>query len=1052
MKRAFLVSILASCTWLFAGGNLLTNADFSAGKAGWWSGTSKAMAAVGCRQGVEAGCWVADIPEVEDPESTGVLFGHGVNLANGKTYRLSYTLTVERAGVMRHLYQMSKPPHRALGLVANVPVEGGVNELSAAFTCRRPDDTPAHVTFNLSRLSGKVIIGDICIEEVAELPVSSLNQSWTVFTDVKPPTSYEFVPQSLEDENGKAVSPRTAELVGGAIDLAVLNQGQFRVRERAVLYNEFHSSGRAVMEVGVAADWWMDVHLNGKPLHSTMKSGNGSQGFTPNDHVVELPIRAGRNVLAVQVLSGSKGWRFVCGTPDPPIAYVASDEWKAVDMAAVQIVEDSALDLSSQVDAPAGKLGRVTIGADGSLVFADEPSRPIHMLGFNGFPRGIWTTPEDGEFRSLVRRFARAARRQGYCLFRVHGLLDRWLCMDSSEDMSIQPKQLDRWDVLLSELKREGIYCHLVILSFGLYERSSSNSTTFEERDKHKLQLYLGGDWERAHFRYGAETVLNHVNPYTGLAWKDDPAIAFLEFYNEQELGLDRMGQTLADHPDTRAFLERRWRGWLLARHGETVPPGLLGELKGTPLNVAPLPPLHDRKSELANEFALFRMHISEQSARWCETVVRATGYDGLTTQYNASKKVGESAVRWKVSQVVDMHAYYRHPAGGWGAAGTSVEQSSSLADAAGYWRNTGSTKLSGRPFIVSEFNHCFWNPYQHEGGLVFGAYSALQGFSALQIHSGPVTLQATNPKVGSFTCGASPVVRASEFLSACLFQRQDVAKATHRVELVVPESTLRTGGTSLGAVSTEQSRLALMTGFTVAFPWADRPHGTSAGGTPDMRVLPSGVAGVDARDWFVDVIESRDGSFSLDDAVKEMKARGLLAADNISDADAGVFQSDTGEIVMRSREHLLKVRTPRTEAVTLEAGKSEDVGALKIEVSSVPACIAVCSVTTAPLATSQRMVLIYSTEMVNTDMVVGHDRRLMKDTGKSPALMRCGRLNATLACADPDGFSLHALGFDGTRRERVAVSRVGEGLRIEIDTAALAHGPTPFFELVKSR
>ena len=1029
---------------------MLTNADFAKGKEGWWSGTSKAMVAAGCRQGPEEGRWVAHIPAAGCAEPTGILFGHAASLLPGKTYRLSYTLTTEKAGTMRHIYQLSQRPWTALGLAEDVPVPAGTTKVVAAFLCTRPDETTAaHLTLNLSRLAGKVSVGDIRLEEVVRLPVSALASSWTVFLDVGAPPPLAAVPASLPAAKGSEVAPRHATLEGNAIDLAALNGGIFRTRARAVLCNEFVVEGPAVMRLGLAADWWMEIQLNGQTVHSTMAKGNGSQAFSPNDHVVDLPLAVGRNVLVAQVLSGSKGWRFVCGTPDPPVAYAANEEWKAADMGRTQIQAGSALDLSAQVPAPAGRLGRLTVGPQGDLVFADDPERPLRMLGFNGSPASMWQIEDDGEFRARVRQFAQSARRQGYCLFRVHGDFDRRLCIGAETDLSIQPGQLDRWDYLLAELKREGIYCHLVIFSFGLYQAESARARAFEERDKYKLHLYLGAEWERQHFRYGAETVLNHVNPYTGLAWKDDPAIAFVEFYNEQELGLDRMGKTLDTFPETRAFLEREWRAWLVARHGERVPAPLLAELAGKPLGEAPLPRLNDRGSELANEFALFRMHIGAESARWCEKVVRGTGYAGLTTQYNASKKLGESLVRWRVSQVVDMHSYYRHPVGGWGTAGNSVEQSSSLADAGGYWRNANSTRLSGRPFIVSEFNHCFWNPYQHEGGLVFGAYSALQGTSALEIHSGPVTLGVSGSKVGSFTCGASPVVRASEFLSACLYQRGDVARSSRRVELVVPQEVLERGCTALGAVSTEQSKLALMTGFSVAFPWAEGPSGLPVPSIPAMRVLPSGVAAVDAQDWFVNVVESKDGSFSLAGTVAAMKERGILGPGNASDPEAGVFESDTGEIVMRSREHLLKVRTPRTEAVTLEAGKAEELGVLRVEDSSVPACVAACSVDGRPLSSSRRAVLVYSTEMVNTGMIVSPDRQVMIDTGRSPALMRCGRVRLSLGCERPEDLALYALGYDGSRRERLPTTVVEGVLHVAIDTATLADGPTPFFELV---
>lgn len=1046
-----LLGALFFSTGLSAAENLLTNADFSKGTTGWWSSLSPELKAAGGKQGVEKDRWVAVIPDTGASESAKVLVGHSVNLESGKVYRLTYTLNVEKGGTMRHLYQMSRAPFHPLGLAENVSVDPGTTEMAATFSCSRPADAPAHITFNLSSLKGKVALGKVRLEEAVRLPVSALSKQWTVFADVAAPASFESVPSVLAGAKGATVSPVHASLEKCSIDIAEASGMKPRARTRALLFNAFTSPAPGVMEVGFSANGWMTIRSNGKEILNTLKDGNVSGKLTPNDHVVELPVREGTNVLAAEVLSGASGWSLVCGTPEPPITYAANDEWKAVDMSRVQVQAGSALDLSSLVEKPAGQHGRVAIGPGGDLVFAAAPDQPVRMLGFNGFSAEIWKEPDVGVFRSKVTLFAQAARRQGYSLYRVHGFLDRSLCEGAAEDMSIQPDKLDRWDFLLSELKREGIYCHVVIFSFGLYERGAVNPKTFDERDKHKLQLYLGGEWERKRFRYGAETVLNHVNPYTGLAWKDDPAIAFVEFYNEQELGLDRMGQTLSDYPDAKAFLEREWRKWLCARHGAKVPPELAAELKDTPLDAAPLPPLHDRKSVLADEFALFRMHVSAECAKWCESVVRGTGYEGLTTQYNASKSLGDSAVRWQVSQVVDMHAYYRHPAGGWGAAGNTVKQDSSLADAAGYWRSANATRLSGRPFIVSEFNHCFWNPYQHEGGLVFGAYSALQGFSALEIHSGPVSLEVGTPKIGSFTCAASPVVRASEFLSACLYRRGDVARAQKKVELVVPEEALKKSTASLGAVSTEQSRLGLMTGFSLSFPWAGRMEKTAEGGLADLRLLPAGVAAVNAQDWFVDVVESKEGDFSLADTVRKMKAKGILSPDNLSDPENGVFQSDTGEITMRSRECLLKVKSMRTEAVTLEAGKRETVGALTVEGSSVAACVAVCSVTPEPVAASGRMVLLYSTEMVNTGMVVAPDREMMKDTGRGPALMRCGKLGLTLACKDPERLSLYALGFDGVRREKLPVSVVDGRLRIQVDLAALADGPTPFFELVRN-
>ena len=91
--------------------------------------------------------------------------------------------------------------------------------------------------------------------------------------------------------------------------------GHLRSGARALLFNEFTSPGLAVMEIGFSANWRMAIYLNGEQVYSTLAAGNGSYKFVPNDHVVELAIPKGPNVLAVEVLSGNKGWQFICGTP-----------------------------------------------------------------------------------------------------------------------------------------------------------------------------------------------------------------------------------------------------------------------------------------------------------------------------------------------------------------------------------------------------------------------------------------------------------------------------------------------------------------------------------------------------------------------------------------------------------------------------------------------------------------------------------------------------------------------------------------------------------------
>lgn len=660
---------------------------------------------------------------------------------------------------------------------------------------------------------------------------------------------------------------------------------------------------------------------------------------------------------------------------------------------------------------------------------------------------------DEDKFRAAIRSFAETACRQGYSIFRVNGVLDRSLMKGSTADMSINPKMLDRWDYVISEFKKQGIYIHLVVLSYGLYDAPSENTRNFDIRNGHRLLLHFGGEWERAHFKYGAETLLNHVNPYTKLAWKDDPAIAFVEFYNEQCSGFGALVQHAKMIPGGYELVMKRWRDWLVAKYPNGAPAELLPELGGKPLSEAPLPkPLMRGGSPLSNEFGLFRVYIIKDGAEWCEKIVRGTGYKGLTTNYNALKRMADVCARWQCIQVNDMHSYYQHPRGGWGAPGCTVEQESSLVDAVSWWRGVNSQRFAGRPMIVSEFNHSFWNPYQHEAGLVFPAYSAFQNYASLQIHAdvSDSGIKRIQP-VHSFGVGNSPIVRANEFLSNCLYLRGDVTPAKRLVEYVVSEKTLGSNGLTHGSMANEQSRIGLLTGLAIAFPWAPLAPRTVRGPKADIQILPEGIAEVEDADWFFNVLENKDGTFSLSDFVSRMKNMGILSKENKTDVSAGVFENETGEITLRTKEKLIKVVTARTEGVSLEGGASERLGRLTVDSSSVHGTVALCSVDGKPLSVSDRMVLIYSTTTANSYSTFSHDGRKKVTHGRLPILLRRGVLKARFR---PDGdagrFVLYTLEFNGERKEKVPVSVVDGQLVVNVDTGTLKQGPAVFFELVR--
>lgn len=738
-------------------------------------------------------------------------------------------------------------------------------------------------------------------------------------------------------------------------------------------------------------------------------------------------------------------------TQDENLKFEANLDWKVVNMSDSRPKPGGALDLSavSAIEMQEGRLPRLVVGPSGRLAAEKRPNIPVRLRGFTVV--GTWTKTFLGKKewtagdREAIDEFARSTRAQGYNFYRIISAD----AISPAEDMSIEPKLMERLDYLLAQMGRQGVYMHLTICAYANY-LSAKNKGNHRDR---RARMYLGDPSLLKAFEYGASAILNHVNPYTGLAWKDDPAIACVEFYNEMEGALIWSGV----ESETIAAFSSKFQSWLKTKYGTIeklrdawgerapkafeqveVPQRLLAGVNGFPG---------------AKDFVLFCNDLSQKRVEWFEDIVRRTGYKGLTGQYDLSRWLGDCAVRFEKSQVALMHKYFCHPynltkvpPGAWGitSPGAICRQNSSIGDFASYWCAANASRFADRPFFVTEFNHAFWNQYQHECGILFGAYSAFQGVDAIAIHSDAVKL----PPAGAnhpWAVGNNPVALAGEFLAGCLYLRGDVKTTQRRVDIIVPRSALASDKT----FSVEQGKLALLTGLALDFDGLERPNGLPPAKHPDMAIPLSGGADVvESNGWSVDFMDMDKSQFSIDACLSAMKGKGIIPVPNISDPSKGIFQSDTGEITMRAAESLLKVCTPRSEAVSLESGKGERVGLLDVIETSTRACIAVCAMDGQRLAESKRIVLIYSTETANSGMELSPDRTTLVDIGGLPVLMKVGKLNARLENSNSAKMSFYALGIDGTRKERISLKRSDSLLEIRIDTALLQNGPTPFFEL----
>ncbi len=231
---------------------------------------------------------------------------------------------------------------------------------------------------------------------------------------------------------------------------------------------------------------------------------------------------------------------------------------------------DNASSMSHLLNAPAGKNGFIRV-ENGRFVDDHGPVRlnATNLTGPANFP-----THEQSE--KLARRLARF----GFNCVRLHyfdasygtfhfpklpGIVDE--TGDTLRKLS--KEQRDRQDYLIATLKKHGIYVDMNLHVARTWDERDGfvNPQPWADKSLDNFEprmIQLQKEY--------AKELLGHVNPYTGLAYTDDPCIAVIEINNENSLfqgyrsgAVNSMAQVYRDE------LRRQWNVWLKKRYGTTA-------------------------------------------------------------------------------------------------------------------------------------------------------------------------------------------------------------------------------------------------------------------------------------------------------------------------------------------------------------------------------------------------------------------------------------------------------------------------------------------------
>ena len=953
-------------------------------------------------------------------------------LEPGKRYRFTCNInsTQDQTREIVITYRGVRVPNH-LGLYQVFRLKKGDNKIAVTIV---PARTPRSgdsgcISLQLGLQKGTITVSDAKLSEIdlsnrQKLPLSS---RWVIS-----PGRDKFV----------AEIPSTLEPAGMVLDFSRYYP-KFTHRRSVWIENKFTMNEAKDVLIGCAADWYFRAFLNGELIYSTWQQGNIHEKRSTGDHIFILPCKKGQNVLRIEVAAGSKGWKFFWGTPMPPpepLRFNSKNGYKPVDMGNYAIAPGSVLDLSHLIPAPAGKAGRVKINR-GRLSLENDPA-VFRLYGYSSsIPRFYWgRSVSDEEFTRYARELARATRAQGYNCFRLHGF-DEWIMTDSGE--ALKPGRfLDRWDRLTAEMKKEGIYVQLVIFSFGLYEPFNRYQEVWKRRNMHKARMFLGAKWERQRFQDAVRFLMEHVNPYTGLAWKDDPVVASVEFYNEQTMAIRTFAAQRHNFPEDYKMILSRWSDFLKKRYQNVPDSKRPVEIRGGKIDTPPVPGVNH--SALANDYALFWYETICANNRWCETILRGNGFKGIVDNV-IEPNLNVLAANWATLPVADGHTYLGFPSN-WDKPGSQLSvMSSPIAASASFFRRINSSRMAGRPFFCGEYNHSFWNPWQYELPLGFIAYGAFADWSCMTIHEEAVLLAPPpNPACHIFSVGVNPVLRCGQFLGSLLFLRGDVAPAKHKIRWNIPAKWLWKNGNSNFTFSDMQSRLGLIAETGIFFEDI-KPYAPLPAEKPALTLTMKSVGKSVVHEWHTSLAKEEKGEKELAENIARLRKAGIISKENITDPVKGIYQTDTGEITLDAGKKQIRLITPATEAATLLGGSSVKLKNLAVS-SSVNALAAASAMDNKTLADSRKIVLCYATRAVNSGMTLEPDGETMRLWGGAPVLVQTGKLDVTLKTAAP--LQAWALRMDGTRSEKIPVKYQNGTLSLQIDTAKLTNGPTLFFEL----
>lgn len=218
---------------------------------------------------------------------------------------------------------------------------------------------------------------------------------------------------------------------------------------------------------------------------------------------------------------------------------------------------------------PAGVAGTVSVDAQGHFQAGGER---IRFWGVNITGASVFPSHADAE------RVAARLAKFGVNVVRFHHMENNWggpSLIDYSQGNSrnLHAANLEKLDYFVAQLKAQGIYVNFNLLTSREYMPEDGLPAEISQlnwKQRHILGYILPA--QRALEKEHAASLLTHLNPYTGLSYAADPAVAFVEVNNENSVYQQYFDGSVDDWPETFiAPLRGAWNAWLATQYADSA-------------------------------------------------------------------------------------------------------------------------------------------------------------------------------------------------------------------------------------------------------------------------------------------------------------------------------------------------------------------------------------------------------------------------------------------------------------------------------------------------